>query len=94
MAVPIRSLTGLPCPVCGATRSVALFAHGDERFLHYNPWWVVVLLAALGCGVVVALIGRRPALAAAVSRAKVPALVATLAVGWVVALANAQVITS
>ena len=90
---PFRSLTGLPCPLCGATRSVALFAHGDDRFLDYNPWWVVVLLAALAGGAVVALTGRWPALGAAISRVRVPALLTTLAVGWVAALANAQAIT-
>jgi hypothetical protein len=90
---PFRALTGLPCPVCGATRSVALFTHGDGRFLDYNPWWVAVLLAALAGGVVVAVTGRRPVLTAAVSRVKVPALLAMLAVGWIVALANAHAIT-
>jgi len=90
---PFRLMTGLPCPLCGATRSVALFAHGDTRFFDYNPWWVLVLLAAVAGGLVVALIGWRPAVAAATSRVKVPALIATLAVGWIVALTNAQAIT-
>ena len=90
---PFRSLTGLPCPLCGATRSVALFAHGDARFLDYNPWWVAVLIAALCGGAVVALIGRRPWFAAALPRVKLPAVLLALALGWVVALANAPAIT-
>jgi hypothetical protein len=90
---PFRLMTGLPCPLCGATRSVALFAHGDGRFLDYNPWWVLVLVAAVAGGLAVALTGRRPALAAAVAHVKVPLLIAALGVGWIVALANAQAIT-
>jgi hypothetical protein len=96
---PFRTLTGLPCPMCGATRSVVLFANGDGRFLDYNPWWVAVLIAALVGGLAVAALGRlrrRPpppaALAAAWRRASVPALVATLAVGWAVALLHADAI--
>jgi hypothetical protein len=89
---PFRALTGAPCPLCGATRSVALVAHGDARFLDYNPWWVVVLAAGVVGGVVLAALGRRlPRLPARVGAA---ALVAVLAVGWVTALVNADAVTA
>ena len=29
---PFRELTGLPCPLCGATRAFALAARGDLGF--------------------------------------------------------------
>ena len=90
-----RLLTGAPCPGCGATRSIALAAHADERFLEYNPWWVLVLLAGVALGLVGA------AVAASVRRLpRVPgrlatvALVATLLVGWVTALVNSSAIAA
>lgn len=91
---PFRELTGVPCPMCGATRSVALAANGDGRFLDYNPWWVAVLAAGVVVGLVGAMVGLRgrplPVLR---GRAATVALVALLAVGWATALANAGAIT-
>jgi hypothetical protein len=49
---PFRALTGLPCPFCGTTRSVVMFIHGDSSFLSYNPFWVIVGLAAIVLGLI------------------------------------------
>ena len=46
---PLRTLTGVPCPLCGSTRGVIAAVHGDiGRALTLNPASLVVLaLAAL-----------------------------------------------
>jgi hypothetical protein len=91
---PFRALTGAPCPMCGATRSVVLAAHGDPRFLHYNPWWVFVLVAGVVCGLAAAVAtARGRPLPALRGRAPTAALVAALALGWAVALVNATAVT-
>jgi Protein of unknown function (DUF2752) len=42
---PWRSLTGLDCPFCGATRSAASLAHGDViGALDHNALFVLVIL--------------------------------------------------
>ncbi len=42
---PWRSLTGLDCPLCGATRAASSLAHGDlVSALDHNAFFVVVLL--------------------------------------------------
>src|SRR3954470_4584415 len=48
-----RTLTGLPCPLCGGTRAFAWAARGDGGFLHYNAFWVFVALAMILAGVLV-----------------------------------------
>lgn len=88
---PFRALTGAPCPLCGATRSVVLAAHGDGRFLDYNPWWVAVLAAGVLVGLAAAAVSRR--LPAPRGRLATAALVAVFAVGWVTALVNAGAVT-
>jgi hypothetical protein len=98
---PFRALTGLPCPACGATRSVVLFAHGDARFMHYNPWWVAVLLAAWACGLGL-LVARSAGLRTArwrdlrrlAGRHQLAAAAVVLIAGWAVALAHVAAITS
>ena len=56
---PFRSMTGLPCPLCGATRAFTHVARGDSAFLSYNAFWVLVAVAMIVAGVVV-LLTRRP----------------------------------
>jgi Protein of unknown function (DUF2752) len=87
---PFRAATGIPCPLCGATRSVVLASHGDLDFLSYNPVWVVVLIALAVFGALAALAGRGlPRPRPIVIRALVGTVVA---VAWACALAHRQAI--
>jgi hypothetical protein len=53
---PLRTLTGVPCPLCGMTTSVEATAHGHLlAALRANPAGPFAVLAALG------LLVRRPA---------------------------------
>ena len=79
---PFRELTGVPCPLCGATRAFVLAGHGDGRWLDYGAVWVVAAVLAL----VVALTRVRV-------RA-LPAAVGVFAVAWAWALAHADTITA
>ena len=78
---PFRELTGLPCPLCGATRAFALAARGDLGFTHYNAVWVVVAALLIVAGLVVLLTRRRPRVPTAV-------LVVVAALAWGYALAH------
>ena len=43
-----RSITGFPCPTCGATRSLVQLATGNVvSALAFNPLFIVIVLAAL-----------------------------------------------
>lgn len=47
---PFYTLTGLPCPGCGLTRSFVSLGHGQwETSLHWHPlgWLVAVILISL-----------------------------------------------
>jgi hypothetical protein len=80
---PFRALTGLPCPLCGATRAFVEAGHLDDRFLRFGAVWVVVAVALVVAG----LTGWRwrPARAWVV-------VAGLAAVAWAWALANAATI--
>jgi hypothetical protein len=84
---PFRELTGLPCPLCGATRAFALAARGDARFLDYNAVWVVVAALLILAGAWGLARGRAPRIAP-------PLAVALGAVAWTYALAQRATIVS
>jgi hypothetical protein len=71
---PLRSLTGLDCPLCGATRATHALLHGDVvRALDLNALYVValpvvavLLLAWLRSGELPALARRRSVVVAVV----------------------------
>jgi hypothetical protein len=47
-ACPLRSLTGVPCPMCGITRACVAALHLDlGSSLAFNPGGVLVVIAAL-----------------------------------------------
>jgi Protein of unknown function (DUF2752) len=76
---PWRALTGLPCPLCGATRAFVHAGHLDAAFLDYGAVWVVAAVALIIAGL---------------ARRRLPAwsLVPVLALAWAWALANASTI--
>jgi hypothetical protein len=92
---PLRAATGIPCPLCGATRSVVLASRGDMAFLHLNAVWVLVLAALVLGGLALA---AADAAGITVPRGRVPARAwwaagAVLgAVGWACALWHRQAI--
>ena len=86
---PFRAMTGLPCPLCGATRAFTHVARGDSAFLNYNAFWVLVAVALIVAGVVV-LIKRRPFMDAFTRTPARAALTIALfgGAGWAYALAE------
>jgi hypothetical protein len=45
---PLRSTTGIPCPLCGMTRSVVAALHGHlMTSLRFNPGGMVVIVLAV-----------------------------------------------
>ena len=98
---PLRAATGLPCPLCGATRAFALAARGDGRFWQFNAVWVLLAAAAMLAGAF-ALLAPAPlsrARGALAARLATPARIAAvtllaLAVPWAYALAQSSTIVS
>lgn len=92
---PFRAATGVPCPLCGATRATVALAHGDwSAAVAQNVVWpVVLLLLALGAAVVLARPAVVPRLVAATrgKRVLVPIVLVT-AVAWAWGLAHAGTI--
>lgn len=97
---PFRAATGLPCPLCGASRAFALAARGDAGLWTFNAAWVVIAALAVLVGALATVgavpLGRaRDALAARLSSpARVTASIAlALAVPWVYALTQRAAIS-
>jgi len=86
---PFRSITGLPCPLCGGTRAFAWAARGDAGFLDYNGFWVFVALAMILAGMLV-LATRTPIVDRLMrTRVRTALLIAVLGgAGWAWALAE------
>ncbi|OJU95732.1 MAG: hypothetical protein BGO23_09040 [Solirubrobacterales bacterium 67-14] len=91
----VQRLTGLPCPVCGATRAFLHASAGDPGFLHYNGFWVLVALGLILAGL--AVIATRASLKGFWSRwnrLPVYLVVGLLASGWVWAFVNRATIVT
>lgn len=99
-----RSLLGVPCPFCGATRAFVAFGHGDPAWFHsYNGFWVLVSIAALLLAVILvttSVLGPRSRQSiddrlAGIFGARValPLMLALLVIpGWIWALTNQSTI--
>lgn len=87
---PFREATGLPCPLCGATRAFALAVRGDGGWLSYNAPWVVLAALSVAAGALL-LAGVRPRIPA---RSLAVAAVVFATVAWAYALAQRQTIVA
>ena len=48
LACPLRSITGIPCPLCGMTRACVAAVHGHlATSLAFSPGGILVVLLAL-----------------------------------------------
>ncbi len=48
LACPLRTFTGIPCPLCGMTRSVVAGMHGHVvQSLRFNPGGLLVIVLAV-----------------------------------------------
>src|SRR3954454_3732756 len=91
---PFRTLTGLPCPLCGGTRAFAWAARGDGGFLHYNAFWVFIALAMIVTGALVLATGRQFVAALTLTPRRAVLTLGLLGgAGWAYALAERATIT-
>jgi hypothetical protein len=91
---PFRAATGLPCPLCGATRAFALAVRGDGGWTAYNAPWVVLAALAILAGAL-ALAGAPPITRLRPRPAQVAAVVTLVTcVAWAYALIQRGPITS
>lgn len=86
-ACPVKSLAGLPCPTCGATRATLALSDLDLwRALALNPLvslaWLTLVGGGLVAGVVVLAGGSLPALPRRLSPALRWGAVALVAANW------------
>ena len=88
---PFRELTGLPCPLCGATRAFALAVRGDAGFASYNAVWVAVAALMIVAGALLLITRRAPALPPRVAWVRVAVLAVT---AWGYALAERATIVA
>lgn len=89
---PFQALTDLPCPLCGATRSVVLFTHFDSRWVDYNPFWPIFLILVALTALVYAI---RPFNAKWLEWARRHTLATSLSVlgvAWIIGLMHASAI--
>lgn len=86
---PFLMATGLPCPLCGATRAFGLVASGNPEFLQFNFFWVLAAAILVLVGGVVFL-KRIPPPKAWFPSGRLPIYltVGVLALGWAAALIN------
>ena len=84
---PFREATGLPCPLCGATRAFALAVRGDGDWTAYNAPWVVLAALAVLAGALL-LAGARGGRVRIPRGALAAAVVLFVAVAWAYALAQ------
>ena len=60
---PLRAVTGLDCPLCGATRATHALVHGQlATALDFNALYVVLLPVVLTMGLLWLVRGRLPGL--------------------------------
>ncbi len=78
---PLLTITGVPCPLCGMTRSVRSLLHLDlSASLRYQPFGFVAFLSGM---IILALWAIPRTRAVSVVRIPVAVVVAVVAVSWV-----------
>ena len=78
---PLLTITGVPCPLCGMTRSARSLLHLDlSASLRFQPFG----LAAFSCGVIILALWAIPRTrAVSVVRIPVAVVIAVVAVSWI-----------
>jgi Protein of unknown function (DUF2752) len=96
---PFRDVTGVPCPLCGASRAFALAARGDGDLYRYNAAWVALAAAAVLAGLIAlaaSAFGRAPLTRARAALGAPPRLAVALALlvalPWAYAITERQAI--